>query len=98
LTFIKRLQTISDVRFGSKADICAAKSHVRFTPESDLGCVLSDKSGHSVFHSIISSAMESTPPQDGLRLNQLSHVQQARPESGYTDEQGTVTPAKSKTR
>jgi hypothetical protein len=22
------------VRFGSKADICAAKSHVRFTPES----------------------------------------------------------------
>jgi hypothetical protein len=24
-----------DVRFGSKADICAAKSHVRFTPNSD---------------------------------------------------------------
>ena len=23
------------VRFGSKADICAAKRHVRFTPESD---------------------------------------------------------------
>src|SRR5262249_36791525 len=23
-----------DVRFGSKADICAAKSHVRFTPKS----------------------------------------------------------------
>ena len=23
------------VRFGSKADICAAKSHVRFTPNSD---------------------------------------------------------------
>ena len=23
-----------DVRFGSKADMCAAKSHVRFTPES----------------------------------------------------------------
>jgi hypothetical protein len=22
------------VRFGSKADICAAKSHVRFTPKS----------------------------------------------------------------
>jgi hypothetical protein len=24
------------VRFGSKADICAAKTHVRFTPNSDL--------------------------------------------------------------
>jgi hypothetical protein len=24
-----------DVRFGSKADICAAKSDVRFTPNSD---------------------------------------------------------------
>ena len=38
------------------------------------------------------------PPQDGLRLNQLSHAQQARPESGYTDEQGMVPAAKSKTR
>src|SRR5262245_35864587 len=26
-----------DVRFGSKADICSAKPHVRFTPESDIG-------------------------------------------------------------
>jgi hypothetical protein len=25
----------ADVRFGSKADICAAKSDVRFTPNSD---------------------------------------------------------------
>jgi len=25
-----------DVRFGSKADICAAKSHVRFGPEADM--------------------------------------------------------------
>jgi hypothetical protein len=24
-----------DVRFGSKEDICAATSHVRFTPNSD---------------------------------------------------------------
>src|SRR5262249_29691057 len=24
----------ADVRFGSKADVCAAKSHVRFTPKS----------------------------------------------------------------
>jgi len=26
------------VRFGSKADMCAAKWHVRFTPESDIKC------------------------------------------------------------
>src|SRR6185312_11191318 len=26
---------VSDVRFGSEADICAATSHVRFTPNSD---------------------------------------------------------------
>ena len=25
----------ADVRFGSKADICSAKGHVRFTPNSD---------------------------------------------------------------
>ena len=25
----------ADVRFGSKADICGAQSHVRFTPNSD---------------------------------------------------------------
>ncbi|HMF21873.1 MAG TPA: hypothetical protein VKG24_07080, partial [Pseudolabrys sp.] len=28
----------SDVRFGSKADICGAKDHVRFTPDSDTKC------------------------------------------------------------
>jgi len=28
-----------DVRFGSKADMCGAKRHVRFTPESDIDCV-----------------------------------------------------------
>ena len=26
--------TEADVRYGSKADMCSAKSHVRFTPES----------------------------------------------------------------
>src|SRR5262249_31078613 len=29
----------SDVRFGSKADICSAPAHVRFTPNNDLDCV-----------------------------------------------------------
>src|SRR5262245_37555026 len=28
-----------DVRFGSKADICGAQAHVRFTPNSDIVCV-----------------------------------------------------------
>src|SRR5262245_5276326 len=28
----------TDVRFGSKADICSAIRHVRFTPESDIKC------------------------------------------------------------
>jgi len=27
------------VRFGSKADICSAQGHVRFTPNSDIDCV-----------------------------------------------------------
>src|SRR5262249_5482273 len=27
-----------DVRFGSKADICSAPTHVRFAPESDIKC------------------------------------------------------------
>jgi|SoiMethySBSTD1v2_1073268.scaffolds.fasta_scaffold09658_4 hypothetical protein len=29
-----------NVRFGSKADIRAAKSHVYFVPDSDTGCVV----------------------------------------------------------
>jgi hypothetical protein len=29
------LSATTDVRFGSKADICAAISHVRFTPDND---------------------------------------------------------------
>ena len=27
-----------DVRFGSKADMCSASIHVRFTPNSDIDC------------------------------------------------------------
>jgi len=30
---------VTDVRFGSKADMCGAKRHVRFTPNSDIDCV-----------------------------------------------------------
>src|SRR5262245_25009353 len=41
----------ADVRFGSKADMCGAQAHVRFTPESGhlqriRACPLWAKSGH----------------------------------------------------
>ena len=50
-----------DVRFGSKADICSAIGHVRFTPKSGhvrctSACPLSANSGHRPPHSITSSA------------------------------------------
>src|SRR5262245_48602213 len=32
-------ETTADVRFGSKADMCSAQAHVRFTPNSDIDCV-----------------------------------------------------------
>ena len=42
-----------DVRFGSKADICSAKRHVRSTPDSghvrcNLGCPLCANNGHQL--------------------------------------------------
>ena len=45
----------ADVRFGSKADMCAAKSDVRSTPESghvrcNEGCALCAISGHCSGH------------------------------------------------
>jgi len=44
-------ETAANVRFGSLADICSAKRHVRFTPKSghvqcNSICPLSAKSGH----------------------------------------------------
>jgi hypothetical protein len=41
-------ENLVDVRFGSKADICSAKSHVRFTPNSDRESEISAK-GHVCF-------------------------------------------------
>ena len=51
----------ADVRFGSKADMCSAKGHVRSTPESghvqcNSVCPLSANSGHPSYYSITSSA------------------------------------------
>jgi hypothetical protein len=53
------------VRFGSKADICSAKWHVRFTAESghwatSLRCLLCAKSGHRQPYSMTSSARASS--------------------------------------
>jgi hypothetical protein len=41
ITQINRYVELAYVRFGSKADMCNAKGHVRFTPNSDR------ESGHS---------------------------------------------------
>ena len=50
-----------NVRFGSKADMCSAKRHVRFTPESghmrcNNKCLLCANSEHGVIYSITSLA------------------------------------------
>ena len=48
-----------DVRFGSKADMCSAKGHVRFTPNSDR------KSGHP------QNAMSAVPLKADVRRKPL---------------------------
>src|SRR5262249_21995225 len=50
-----------DVRFGSKADICAAISHVRFTPNSDRESEIPQK------------AMSALPPKADM-CGALVHV------------------------
>jgi len=50
-----------DVRFGSKADMCSAKGHVRFTPNSDR------ESGHAA---MVMSALHLKADMCGA----LSHV------------------------
>src|SRR5262249_57191421 len=51
----------SDVRFGSKADICGATRHVRFTPNSDRESEIPQK------------AMSALPPKADL-CSALAHV------------------------
>ena len=69
-----RNSTQFHVRFGSKADICAAKCHVRFTPESGhrkrrSECLLSARSGHcsnsTRRHGLCLSADKQCPPNHG---------------------------------
>ncbi|MGB8668481.1 MAG: hypothetical protein WCD29_01705, partial [Pseudolabrys sp.] len=49
------------VRFGSKADMCGAPTHVRFTPNSDRKCGFSQK------------AMSALPPKADM-CSALAHV------------------------
>ena len=46
-----RLSLVKNVRFGSKADMCSAKAHVRFTPESGQPSWVNN--GHSLCYSDI---------------------------------------------
>src|SRR5262245_20424996 len=65
-----------DVRFGSYADICAAKTDVRFTPESGhvrctRPCLLGARSGHTVFNEGALTAMpqqRASLPHDTIPL------------------------------
>src|SRR5262245_13010386 len=66
----------SNVRFGSKADICSATRHVRFTPNSDIDCV----SRHVRFGSkvdirfVIQSLDRREREQDGSRSARKSYA------------------------
>ena len=70
-----------DFRFGSKADMCSAKRHVRFTPESghvrrNFVCPLCANSGHRVY-SITSSALlgkRSSARQNNLYFGELTRL------------------------
>jgi hypothetical protein len=55
-------QVPGDVRFGSEADMCAAKRHVRFTPNSDR------KSGHSTVSAIRRVARKAFPTHGEIHL------------------------------
>jgi hypothetical protein len=49
------------VRFGSKADMCNAKRHVRFTPNSDRES-RHDANGHVRFHNLFVQRMSVVHP------------------------------------
>ena len=74
LTFI---DCTSNVRFGSKADICSAKRNVRFTPESghvqcNSACPLSANSGHRrLFDHLVGTLLEEQRNIEAERLGGL---------------------------
>jgi len=74
--------TLPHVRFGSKADICSAKRHVRFAYESDIKCdkmecPLWPKADTATFTPFVSTALWLTHknPCLPLPLISLSQIQ-----------------------
>ena len=83
----RRASSGTHVRFGSKADMCAAKRHVRFTPESghvqcNYGCPLSPNSGHRAASVTVRMALTSNRA-NRLRVN-FSQASAPKPEPPYT--------------
>jgi hypothetical protein len=60
-----------DVRFGSKADICGAISHVRFTPSSDRESGFSQK------------LMSALPPKADIRTQHRCPLRANRADIGF---------------
>src|SRR5262249_18584568 len=66
----------SHVRFGSKADMCSAPAHFRFTPESDIKCDIGEcplwaNSGHS-------GTIRSPRRPDHAQLRGVTHLNRCR--------------------
>jgi hypothetical protein len=69
-----REEISADVRFGSLADICSAKRHVRFTPNSDTDCVFrhvrfTPRKRHSVVRYLGSYALNNAVSGGLIRLS-----------------------------
>jgi hypothetical protein len=56
----------ANVRFGSKADMCSAKRHVRFTPNSDR-----ESDAPTTTRSVLRSGRHHYQRQQQLRLKEL---------------------------
>jgi hypothetical protein len=65
------LEEAKDVRFGSKADICSAKRHVRFAPNSDR------KSGFP--HKVMSALPPKRTCAVQLEMSAMGHKQTLDP-------------------
>src|SRR5262245_20730001 len=80
----------SHVRFGSKADMCSAKGHVRFTPESDIDCVFrhvclghllrTSKRGYPAANGGASKSLEGDARRPGSQVNRKSRRRSPRRE------------------
>src|SRR5262249_43687435 len=63
------------VRFGSLADICSAKRHVRFGPKSDIKCdIWNIRFGQIVEMRVLQALQDRRPPKWLRRYSQPSAV------------------------